>query len=143
MTRGKNPTTPTCISARSGKLIINTPAMTTVHLAHRGTPGHAAQLMRTIIGRDDRARTAHQTAADTPAELLPDQVASLIGEDHQAVTRRWAAHQKTQRQQRDRALHRQLACTAAAARGVSEIRDTTSASNHDRSTRLMSTGSLS
>jgi hypothetical protein len=79
-----------------------------VHVAHRGTPAHAAQLMRTIIGRNEHARTAHQTAADAPAELLPDRVASLVSEHHQVVTRRWAAHQKTERGQRDRVLDREL-----------------------------------
>ena len=47
-----------------------------VHVAQRGSPAQAAALMRTVIGRDERARTAHQTAADTPVELLPERVAS-------------------------------------------------------------------
>ena len=79
-----------------------------VHVAHRGTPAQAAAVMRTVIGRDERARTAHQTAADTPVELLPDRVASLVSAHQQTVTRRWAAHQKTQRRQRDRAIDRHL-----------------------------------
>ena len=79
-----------------------------VHVAHRGSPAQAAQLMRTVIGRDERARTAHQTAADTPIELLPDRVASLVRAHQQTVTRRRAAHQKIQRRQRDRAIDRDL-----------------------------------
>ena len=79
-----------------------------VHVAHRGSPAQAAAVMRTVIGRDERARTAHQTAADTPIELLPDRVASLVRADQQTVTRRRAAHQKIQRRQRDRAIDRDL-----------------------------------
>lgn len=79
-----------------------------VHLAHRGTPAQAAAVMRTVIGRDQRARTAHHTAADTPSELLPERVASLINEHQQTVTRRWATHRTTERQQRDRAIDRNL-----------------------------------
>lgn len=60
--------------------------------------------MRTVIGRDERARTAHQTATDTPAELLPDRVASLVRAHQQTVTRRRVAYQKAERRQRDRAI---------------------------------------
>ncbi|WP_237573617.1 MobF family relaxase [Mycolicibacterium lacusdiani] len=79
-----------------------------VHVAHRGTPAQAAQLMRTVIGRDERARTAHQTAADTSSELLPERVASLVAEHQQAVARRWAAHRQAERRQQDRAIDRTL-----------------------------------
>jgi hypothetical protein len=79
-----------------------------VHVAHRGTPAQAAAVMRTVIGRDERARTAHHSAADTPVELLPDRVASLVSDHQQTVTRRWAAHHTTERRQRDRAIDRDL-----------------------------------
>jgi hypothetical protein len=68
--------------------------------------------MRTVIGRDERARTAHQTAADTPGELLSDRVASLVREHQQTVARRRAAYQKAERRQRDRAIDRTLGLTA-------------------------------
>ncbi|KAA0089924.1 AAA family ATPase (plasmid) [Mycolicibacterium sp. P1-18] len=79
-----------------------------VHVARRGSPAQAAALLRQVIGRDERARTAHQTAADTPAEHLPDLVAALVAEHHQAVTHRHGTYQKTQRRQRDRTLDQHL-----------------------------------
>ena len=79
-----------------------------VHVAHRGSPAQAAQAMRTVLGRDERAHTAHRTAADTPVELLPDRVASLVRTHQQTVARRRAAHQKTERRQWDRAIDRNL-----------------------------------
>lgn len=79
-----------------------------VHLARRGTPAEAARALRQVIGRDEPARTAHQIAADTPAQFLPELVASLVAEHRQAVTRRRDTYQKTQRAQRDRALDRYL-----------------------------------
>jgi hypothetical protein len=48
------------------------------HVMRRGTSHDAAQLVRGIIAtRDDRARTAHQVAASTDREDLPDRVRSL------------------------------------------------------------------
>ena len=88
-----------------------------VHVAHRGTPAQAAAVMRTVIGRDERARTAHQTAADTLSELLPERVASLVGEHEQTVTRRRAAYQKTERRQQDRAIDRTLGIHRSRGRG--------------------------
>lgn len=79
-----------------------------VHLAQRGTPAQAVAVMRTVIGRDERARTAHQTAADTASELLPKRVASLVRENQQTVTRRRVAYQRAERRQRDRAVDRDL-----------------------------------
>jgi conjugative relaxase-like TrwC/TraI family protein len=79
-----------------------------VHLAHRGTPAQAARALRQVIGRDDQARTAHQTAADTPAHELPERVASLVAEHHRAVTARLSSHRKNLRRQQDRALDRAL-----------------------------------
>lgn len=88
-----------------------------VHLARRGSPAQAATLLRQVIGRDQRARTAHQTAADTPAEHLPDLVAHLVAEHHQAVTNRRTGYQKTQRRQRDRAIDRDLGLDRTRTRG--------------------------
>lgn len=79
-----------------------------VHLAHRGTPTQAARALRQVIGRDEPAQTAHQIAADTPAQLLPERVASLVAEHHRAVTARLSSHRKAQRRQQDRALDRTL-----------------------------------
>ncbi|GAA2790749.1 MobF family relaxase [Mycolicibacterium pallens] len=79
-----------------------------IHLARRGTPAQAARALRQVIGRDEPARTAHQIAADTPTHLLPEVVASLVAEHHQAVTQRRSTYQKNQRIQQDRALSRHL-----------------------------------
>lgn len=79
-----------------------------LHLAHRGSPTQAARALRQVIGRDTPARTAHQIAADTPAQFLPELVASLVAEHQHAVIRRRNIYQKTQRAQRDRALDRHL-----------------------------------
>ncbi|MEM6110567.1 MobF family relaxase [Mycobacterium sp. 050272] len=79
-----------------------------VHLVQRGTTTQAAHALRQIIGRDEPAHTAHQIAADTPTQYLPEQVASLVAEHHQAVTRRRSTYQKTQRAQQDQALDRHL-----------------------------------
>lgn len=79
-----------------------------VHLAHRGTPTQAARALRQVIGRDEPAYTAHQIAANTPAQLLPERVASLVAEHQHAVTRRRTLYQKSQRAQHDQALDRAL-----------------------------------
>lgn len=88
-----------------------------VHVARRGSPAQAATLMRHVIGRDQRARTAHQTAADTPADQLPDLVAHLVAEHHQAATHRRDSYQKTQRRQRDRTIDRDLGLDRTRTRG--------------------------
>ncbi|ARV85396.1 relaxase domain-containing protein (plasmid) [Mycobacterium intracellulare subsp. chimaera] len=79
-----------------------------VHLARRGTPTQAARALRQVIGRDEPPRTAHQIAADTPAQFLPELVAALVAEHQHTVIRRRSTYQKTQRAQRDRALDRHL-----------------------------------
>ena len=88
-----------------------------MHVARRGSPAQAATLMRHVIGRDDTGRTAHQTAADTPAEQLPDVVAHLVAEHHQAVTHRRNSYQKTQRRQRDRTIDHHLGLDHTRTRG--------------------------
>ena len=77
-----------------------------VHLAQRGTPVQAARMLRQVIGRDETARTAHQTAADTPAEQLPELVADLVAHHQQTVTERHVTYRKAQCAQRDRTLDR-------------------------------------
>ena len=77
-----------------------------VHLARRGTPTEAARALRQVIGRDEPAQTAHQIAADTLNQFLPERVASLVAEHQHAVIRRRSTYQQTQRAQRDRALDR-------------------------------------
>ena len=79
-----------------------------MHLAHRGSPTHAGRALRQIIGNDTPARTAHHTAAQTPAHELPDRVAALVAGHQRTVTTRLATHRKAQRRQQDRALDRAL-----------------------------------
>ena len=68
----------------------------------RTSPGPASeQLVRGIIAaRDDRARTAHQVAASTDREDLPDRVRSLSDRRAHAVQSRRTAyrhwHEETQ-----------------------------------------------
>lgn len=88
-----------------------------VHLAHRGTPTQAARALRQVIGRDTPAQTAHQIAADTPAQLLPEQVSSLVAEHQRAVTRRRTIYRKSQRAQHDRSLDRALGLDRSRSRG--------------------------
>ena len=71
------------------------------HVMRRGTSHDAAQLVRGIIAaRDDRARTAHQVAASTDREDLPDRVRSLSDRRAHAVQSRRTAyrhwHEETQ-----------------------------------------------
>ncbi len=49
-----------------------------VHHARRGTSSEAAALLRTVLGRDDRAQTVMATAADVDRTLLPEQVRDLL-----------------------------------------------------------------
>ncbi len=49
-----------------------------VHQARRGTSHQAAAMLRTVLGRDDRARTVLDTAADTDRALLPEPVRDLL-----------------------------------------------------------------
>ena len=79
-----------------------------VHMARRGTPHDAAALVRTIIGAgDERARTAHDVAADTDHDQLPERVAGLLKRRTRAVARRRALHQGWHRQTQEQAIHRE------------------------------------
>ena len=57
-----------------------------VHVARRGTSRDAAHLVRGIIAsHDEQAHTAHDVAAATDRDHLPDRVASLLDRRAQAV----------------------------------------------------------
>jgi hypothetical protein len=90
-----------------------------LHLAHRGTPTQAARMLRHVIGRDDPAKTAHQTAATTPAEQLSGRVANLVADHQKAVTQRYADYQKAQRAQRDQTIDRELGLHRSTSLGLS------------------------
>ncbi len=49
-----------------------------VHIPRRGTSRQAADLLRGIIGRDERARTVMAAAADTDRTQLPEQLRTLL-----------------------------------------------------------------
>jgi conjugative relaxase-like TrwC/TraI family protein len=68
------------------------------HVLQRGTSGQAALLARTVIDTlDDVPVTAHQVAANTPHELLPDRVRGLLTRRSATVHDRYAAHSEWQR----------------------------------------------
>jgi hypothetical protein len=94
-----------------------------VHLARRGSPAQAARMLRQVIGRDERARTAHQVAAETPAEALSPLLADLVTQHQAAVTSRHVGYQRTQRAQRDQAIDRHLGLHRARGIGQSQQRD--------------------
>ncbi|KAA0098185.1 AAA family ATPase [Mycolicibacterium sp. P1-18] len=68
------------------------------HVVKRGTNMQAGQLARAITTiRDDVPVTAHQVAAYTPRQLLPDRVAGLLGERKLAVLNRATAYSEWQK----------------------------------------------
>jgi conjugative relaxase-like TrwC/TraI family protein len=71
------------------------------HLKSRGDSREAADLLREILANDQQAVTAHDYAARTPVEKLPDRVRSLLNRRATAAHRRNALHQThgTDRQQ--------------------------------------------
>lgn len=90
-----------------------------VHLARRGTPTQAARMLRQVIGRDDPAKTAHQTAATTAAEQLSARVANLVADHQKVVTERHVTYQKAQRAQRDHAIDHHLGLHRTTSLGLS------------------------
>jgi len=74
------------------------------HVADRGDSREAADLVREILSYDQQAVTAHDYAARTPDEALPDRVRSLLNRRATALQRRNALYQtrETDRQQDQR-----------------------------------------
>jgi hypothetical protein len=62
------------------------------HVAVRGSGRDAAPVARGIVARNELPGTAHQVAADTVPQRLPDLVARLMNRRSAAVARRRAAH---------------------------------------------------
>jgi hypothetical protein len=81
-----------------------------VHEARRGSSREAAVLVRAIIANhDQRARTAHDIAAETPdPRQLPDRVQSVLDRRANAVATRRNHYQAACRQARDVVIDRQL-----------------------------------
>ena len=79
-----------------------------MHVLHRGTNHDAAVLVRGIIGAgDERARTAHDVAAETDRDQLPDRVASLLEHRTRAVAARRTAYRHWHHEIEDLAAERQ------------------------------------
>ncbi|WP_084055118.1 MobF family relaxase [Mycobacterium avium] len=85
-----------------------------VHQARRGDAHHAADLVRTITGRDERPQTVHQVAATTDRDQLPARVARFTAKrDHDLARRRgtyraWTDHQAREQADQNRWLHEYL-----------------------------------
>src|SRR5262249_51640004 len=65
-----------------------------VHVMRRGGSDRAGQLVRSIIATQDEPVTAHETAAQVSADLLPDRVRSLLDRRAAAANRRRLAYQE-------------------------------------------------
>jgi hypothetical protein len=65
-----------------------------VQLSARGSGIAAAALAHAILARDDQPATAHQIAAQTPAQLLPDIVGPLVKGHQESVEQLTAEHQQ-------------------------------------------------
>jgi hypothetical protein len=62
------------------------------HVAVRGSGRDAARVARAILARNDMPGTAHQVAANTVPQRLPDPVARLVNRRSAALSRRRATH---------------------------------------------------
>jgi len=79
-----------------------------VHAMRRGTSHDASQLVRAIIAtRDQQPRTAHDIAAGTDREQLPERVRSLLDRRTHAMHARRAAYCRWQDATFDQLLERQ------------------------------------
>jgi hypothetical protein len=96
-----------------------------VHVLRRSTSRQAARLVRTIIGRDEQAHTAHDVAANTDRHQLPDRVASLLVRRENAVRNRRHAYQLQQDidGQQDTDRHRSRSRIRSRSRSRSRSRD--------------------
>ena len=86
-----------------------------MHVARRGTGSDATILVRSIIAsHDEQPHTAHDVAAATDREHLPDRVASLLDRRAQAVAarrtayRHWVDAMQQQAAERERWIDRHL-----------------------------------
>ncbi|QSM61155.1 MobF family relaxase [Mycobacteroides abscessus] len=92
-----------------------------VHQARRGTSAQAAALLRTVLGRDDRARTVLQTAADTDRALLPESVQELLDTHDRTVA---ACRTAYRRHLGNEAVEREVAAELPALRAAVELLET-------------------
>lgn len=92
-----------------------------VHQARRGSSAQAAAMLRTVLGRDDRARTVLQTAADTDRALLPESVRELLDTHDRTVAGCRTAHRH---HLGNEAVERELAAELPALRAAVELLET-------------------
>lgn len=106
MTRGRNTNVAFIYERRSvdGEYGHEEPAGT--HIAERGGSREAATLIQGILANDEPAITAHDYAAQTLDEALPERVQSLLRRRAAAAECRRADYQawKTERREHDRSL---------------------------------------
>jgi conjugative relaxase-like TrwC/TraI family protein len=78
-----------------------------IHQTSRGDSHEAADTLRGILANDQPAVSAHDFAAQTPSEELPDRVCSLLNRRDTATGRRNAAYQtwQTERQEYERSRY--------------------------------------
>ena len=89
-----------------------------VHAARRGTSAQAATLLRTVLGRDDRARTVLQTAAEVDRALLPTSVRDLLDTHDRTVAGCRTAHRHHLGRE---TMERELAAELPALRAAVEL----------------------
>ncbi|MDX1893398.1 MobF family relaxase [Mycolicibacterium sp. 050158] len=92
-----------------------------VHQARRGTSAQAAALLRTVLGRDDRARTVLATAAEVDRALLPESVRDLLDTHDRTVAGCRTAHQHHLGRE---TVERELAAELPALRAAVELLET-------------------
>jgi ATP-dependent exoDNAse (exonuclease V) alpha subunit len=100
MTRGRHTNTAHLYQRATGDHQYGHPQPDGTHLTNRGDNHEAADLMRGILANDQPAITAHDYAAHTLGQALPDRVRSLLQRRATATDRRHAVYQawQTERQ---------------------------------------------
>ena len=79
-----------------------------IHVARRGSSRDAAQLLRGIIANhDEQARTAHDIAAETSRDQLPERVQWALDRHAKSVQRRRTLYRGWHRQAQDQSIDRQ------------------------------------
>jgi conjugative relaxase-like TrwC/TraI family protein len=93
MTRGRHTNTVHLYQRADGDHEYGHPQPDGTHLMNRGDSHQAADLIRSILANDQPAVTAHDYAAHTLGEALPDRVRSLLQRRAAATDRRHAVYQ--------------------------------------------------
>jgi hypothetical protein len=105
MTRGRHTNTAHLYQRATGDHEYGHPQPDGTHLTNRGGNQEAADLLRAVLANDQPAVTAHDYAAHTLGEALPDRVRSLLQRRVLATDRRNAVYQAWQTERQDLARH--------------------------------------